>query len=118
MREATTKVLSLAKQRDEARKALAEERQRIESELEVKVKLLEEENASLHAQIRQAAGTETNDKTPGTVTLFPLVEILSFLSSFRDNSKRPPLLDDKIYTSQALYDNFPLAKPTQFGIIQ
>jgi len=65
MREATTKVLSLAKQRDEARKALAEERQRIESELEVKVKLLEEENASLHAQIRQAAGTETNDKTPG-----------------------------------------------------
>ena len=69
MREATTKVLSLAKQRDEARKALAEERQRIESELEVKVKLLEEENASLHAQIRQAAaGTETNDKTPGTVT--------------------------------------------------
>ena len=68
MREATTKVLSLAKQRDEARKALAEERQRIESELEVKVKLLEEENASLHAQIRQAAGTETNVKSPGTVT--------------------------------------------------
>ena len=79
MREATTKVLSLAKQRDEARKALAEERQRLESDWELKVKLLEEENASLHAQIRQADEAVTTENTPGMVTdIFLLPYLLKF----------------------------------------